>query len=451
MAAPLKPEPGSNAQMIVMPNTGASAPAKSNIEQATDEARARLAQGGSAMPPSSAAAARAAAQPRVAGGQPQGGQFAQDQLRREIPGGQPDEAVEETPRPDPGEQREVRPEEHGVVPDEQGQPPVPDEGDEEGADVPEERAVVIPGLTEDEEELHVEFEDPAVASRLREIVSQASQIDRREQEVLQSFDEIDQMRESVTTDPVGFALNVIGQDQQALDHLVLGALTQPEVWQRLQPTLAKMVADPNEARLVAAEQKGRRADYRDEASRAIVQRREVRENLSQIQQAVASVIPETLDAERANVAFADMLRDLKEYADRYDLLTIPLHDLPTLLQRRLTALGIDPGEASQRMQRAALRRAPRGRSPLAGRAPAAPNGNGHQPPNGRPSSKPNGQAFVASQDRRRAVAAIPSGGAGAPTSRNDLTPPRDKDGNPLGIAATIEWHRGRVKKGVKAY
>lgn len=447
--APLAPAPGSNAQIITTPQTFNSVPL-SNVEQASAAARAAIAAGQPIIPP-----APGEGQPRVPAGRPEGGEFAPDP-RRELPGGKPDDSTDRTPRA-PGEEREV-PDAPGVAPKPGEAAPDDEGGNGEGTDshddaALEELAVVIPAIGDGEEDLHIELEDKAAAGRLREIVSQVSQVEQREQAILADFDEIDRVRESVVADPVGYAMTVLGNDPAALDHLVLGTLTRPDVLARLGPKIQKMLADPNELRVVTSEQKGVRAEYRDLATQRIQENREVRENLNQIQQAIASVIPENLDQARAAVVFSDMLRDVQEYANRYDRLTIPVTDLPMLLARRLSALGIEPQDAAQRMTKAAMRRAPRGRSPLAGRAPVASNGNGT---NGgapaRAAGKPDGKAFVASSDRRRAAGGIPAAGAGAPAGGHaDLAPPTDKDGKPLGIEDTIKWHRARLKKNVRAY
>ncbi|MGH3428485.1 MAG: hypothetical protein ACRDQZ_13110 [Mycobacteriales bacterium] len=299
----------------------------------------------------------------------------------------------------------------------------------------------------DGEELHIELDDPEVAARLNDIVGQAATIEQRESRVLDAYQEIDDVRDSVVADPVGFALNLVKSDPKGVDHLVLGLLTQPEVWQRLGPTIQKLATDPNEQRIVAAEQRGLRADYRAEAQERVAETRAVRENLNQLQSAVAAMIPEDVDGARANEMFRTMLGKIQEHADRHGLITFPIESIGPLLSPTLAAFGIEPIEAVQRAARAAMRRTVpprRGQAPFTATRPSAGHGNGSG--NGRPApKKPNGQDFKASDDRRRAAAA-PGAGAGSPGTPNDLTPPRKPDGSAMSTEETIAWHRGVVKK-----
>lgn len=450
MTGPLNPEPGSNASLVVMPNTGA-APARSATEIASAQALERLASTGTALP------STAATQPRVAAGHPNGGEFARSAVR-ELPGPNGDESpeggreVREAERPAPGTEGSPAPVNPAEgQPGEEGQEETPAEGTDPNEHGEVLRRLTVPALAEGEEEVNLEFEDPAVAQRLQGIVEQVATVSEREQAIMRDFDEIERVREAVLADPTGYAMSVLKDDPEAVEHLVLGLLTDPANWQRLSPRLQKMVTDANELRLVTAEQRAARAEYRDRANERIAEQRAVRENLGQLQTTVAAMIPETIAQAQAEVIFGDMMRDLKAYADAHDLVTIPIQHVPALLTRRLTALGIDPVEAAQRATKAASTRLPRGRSPLANRK-AVPASTGKPAANnGRPPARKDGAAFKASDERRRAVSAIPAAGAGSPSTGSDLAPPRGKNGEVLSTEDTIKWHRARLAAGKRSY
>jgi hypothetical protein len=150
-----------------------------------------------------------------------------------------------------------------------------------------------------------------------------------------------------------------------------------------------------------------------------------------------------------------MMMDLKAYAERNNLLTLPVEDIPMLLSRRLTALGADP-VAAAKLANEAINRAP-SRASARGVAPnrvrsaktGAPTGTPTVPA-ARPATPKTGKAFVASAASRKAVV-VPGSGAGSPTGTSTLTPPRNPDGSKMTIAETTAWHRQRLGKGVKSY
>lgn len=437
MTAPLNPSgENSNVRLVTVPGTGASAPEKSAVEQASDLARSNMEKYGNPL-----GAARTG-----------DGKFTQGTVK---PVAEPVDGGVDPAAPRGGNERpagdqplanteQPKPEDKAA----DGQPA--GEGTEEqhpaGEEEHPELQVVVPALTDGEEELHIELDDPAVASRLNEIVGQAATIERRESAVLDAYQEIDDVRDSIVADPVGFALGLVKSDPEAVKHLVLGLMTDPAVWPQLEGTVKKLAADPNEFRIVAAEQKGARADYRSTAQTRIAEQRAVRENFSQIQSAVAAMIPEDVDGARANEMFGTMLSKIKEHADRHNLLTFPIESIGPLLTPTLAAFGIEPIEAVQRAAKAAMKRSlPRrpNQAPFTATRPSSTNGNGSG--NGRPApKKPDGQAFKQSDERRRAAAA-PGAGAGSPSAPNDLIPPRKADGSAMSTEETIAWHRGRLK------
>jgi hypothetical protein len=435
---PIVPGSDSSARLVTLPGTGASGPEKSFTEAATEQALQRLRETGSALPPA-LDRGDGTGQPRNPKGQLAPGREAlRDDGRADAPEGGNERPAGDQPQPRTEEPSK------GDKPAEGEEAPKEGEGTDTDQPKPE-LTVKVPALSEGEEELEIELDDPAVAARVNSLLGEAATIERREQQVLDAYTEIDDVRDSIVADPVGFALNLVKSDPEAVEHLVLNLLTSPELWPKLEPVVKKLATDPNELRIVAAEQKGKRADYRTEAQTRVQEIRATRENLQQLQSAIAAMIPEDVDANRAQEMFNIMLGKVGEHATRHNLVTFPLESLGPLLTPTLTTFGIDPVQAAQRGAKVALRRGlPSRKNPLGTRPAASTNGNGSG--NGRPApKKPNGQAFVDSAERRRQAAA-PGGGAGSPNTPSDLAPPRNQDGSAMGIEETLKWHRGIVRK-----
>lgn len=422
-------------------------PVPSNVEQASAAARALIAQNGTILTPE---------QPRVAAGTPAGGQFAQPfvkEVGREIDPNSPDANIPKNGAPPAGQQPPAAP----TPPVDGQQPPAPpvapdpaETAEEIAAREAEEAAalrVLLPGREGDEEYEFV-VDKPEAAERLRQLKNgyvRGNEVKAREAAAEQAVAEVEQVRVSMQVDPVGFVLDEIGSSPAALDHLALAILTQPETWKRLQPMLAKLVSDPLELRTVAAEQRAARAEYRDTAAARITEDRAVQANLREVQATCAAMLPTDLPPEQQKVIYQNMLRDLGAYAERHRLLTIPVHEIPVLVARQLTAIGVDPVEAAKRAAQvpAGSARAPNGAPP---RRPAPTSA---APAPSAPAAKPSGQQFKASAERR-AAATIPSGGAGSPSSADGLTPPRNADGTPMSTEQTVAWHRARLARGIKS-
>lgn len=457
---PISSPGDSKPTLTVMPNTGA--PNKSAIEQASDAARANIGTAGTAVPGTPGAPGE---QPRVPAGVPQGGEFAKPgavpfaQAPKEGQEGAPPAGQTIVPPGAPGEGTQAPPEgtegAEGQQTDENAEQQGA-EGDEGEGDDP--LRVLLPGRdTDDEYEFVVD--SPEAAERLRQLKNgymRGNAVREAEAEVATRLEEVEGVRQLVDFDPAGFVVeNILPENPKAVDHLVLYLLTQPEIFTRLAPTIAKVLQDQNEYRTVAAEQRAQRSEYRETMQTQMHEHRIVQQNFQDIQSTVAAMLPTNMKPEQQQVAYQDCLRDLKAHADRYNLLTLPVHEIPTLLARRLTALGVNPVEAAQRAADAAIRNAsvtgPSGRhpAPRAGvpKSPAAlpPAGNGDKT-----TPKPNGKSFVASA-KRRADAAIPPGGAGSPGSGNGAFTARKADGSIMTTEEAIAAHRARVAKGIRSY
>lgn len=427
---------GSGGTITVMPSGNTVAPL-SAVEQASAAARERLATTGSSLPAGTAIVDDQAKPARASDGtfaEKSPAEIEAENQRRAA------EAASQTP--EQKEQARVAAE----AAEQQrlaARTPEQVQADEEAA-----ARVVEIALAEGESPLPIEFDDPAIAAHVRERFELAAQAEQITTQAQQQIDEVMMVREAVNVDPVGFVLSEIGNTPAAVSHLVLSLVTAdtPEA-AALRTQIAKLATDANELRAVRGEQKGARAEYAAEATGRIAEERAVSQNLTDVRTVCAALLPRDLTPERQRVAFADMLRDVQQYATRHDLTTIEPMDLPLVLRPRLAALGVDAVVAAQQAEAAlAAKRtgkgAPKARSggtatarAVAGAAPAARTGS----------------SFVASTERRRAVA-VPGVGAGSPSaSPAELVPPLNPDGSKMTSEQTIAWHRGQLKKGIRHY
>lgn len=421
-----------------------AAPQPSAVEQATAAARANIEQHGTAAP-------APAAQPRVPAGDPdgKGGRFNSDVVK-DLGGAPADPAPDAgqtpptPPVPPAGEQPPAPTPKPG-----EGQPApkpgeqAPPEGEVEG-EVDEERVVRLKNA--EGEDIELELDDPVLAAAVREAAEVAQRIDTIVEQVDTERDEISAERAMIQHNPVGYMLDVLGDDPEQLDEIVLFLASDPAVQKRIAPMLAKVLTDKNVAADTHASHKRRIDDAAATVSRAVEQNRVVAANVREITSALNALVPETLEAGAREVALGDLRREVAEYATRNNLVTLPVHQLPTLLANRLRLLGVDPATAAKRIQSASPVRhkaaryrgsaAPAG-APPAGSPPAAPK------------AKPNGQQFVKGQERRAAAGSIPGAGAGAPGTPGALEAFKNPDGSAMSIEQTIAEHRRRVNSGVR--
>lgn len=446
---PLAGQPGGPA-IVTTPQTGA--PIKSAVEIASDEARARLAGGGSALPPE--VVQRPGDTARVAAGTPAGGQFAPS-LTKELPGGQPpgDGQGTQTPEPKPGEAPappvEPKP---GDAPT--GEPPTETPEEKTAREAAEALAVETPimlGEGDAAVPLVLHADTPENAAHLQALVAQA--VAGREatiavEQAQRQLAQMEDMREYGEVDPVGFVTDMLGGNVEAGEHLALFLVSQPTLFERIKPTLLKLVQNPAELTNVSNAVAAQRGTFEKKANQAVAEGRAIRQNVTDVQATVMALLPPDMPDATRRVAFRDMLRDLRDIAVSQDLLTLPVHQIPSLLTERMAALGINPEEATARAATAAARR-PGGTSTSA-RAVSARR----PPPVVTPRStvpKPNGKAFVTSAAQKREVAAIPAAGAGSPGGGGGLTPPRNTDGTPMSTEQTVQWHRQQLAKGIRHY
>lgn len=426
-----------NPQGNVIPAIGG--PPLSNTEQASRDALARINAGGSAIP---------------AGGQP---------APIAPAGGQPPLAPDPTLAAAPGSPN---------VPGAPGATQTPPENETPEAKTAREAAeaaaaaaaatgavdplrVELPFTLEGSDEpLSLTADSPETAAALQQVIEDA--MSGRESAVLleqasAQLRETEELREYAGVDPIGFTIDMLDRDVEKAELLTKFMLTQPSVFERLKPVLAKLVGatGADEMRALRGDVADQRRTAETAATSALETNRAVRSNVDDIRNSVIAMLPADMSQAQKQIAFRDCIRDLKDYADSKNLLTLPVHQISSLLTDRLTALGIDPAEAASRAAVAAARR---GGSTTTGRgAIPAPAARRTAPPAKPVAAQPNGATFVQSATRRASVAAIPSGGAGSPGGASPLAPPRKADGTAMSTAETIQWHRNRLSGGQKSY
>lgn len=305
----------------------------------------------------------------------------------------------------------------------------------------------------EESPLAIQADSPETAAKLAALIDQANLSTEQAITLEQAQGVVakhNEMADFMDANPRAFIAEVIGSDLDTGLAVARYLLTQESLFNAIKPQLAKLLNDPtgNEFRAFRGDVTSQQAAADRTAESAIETGRAVRTNLQDIQTTVAAMLPEDFTQGQRAQAFQDCLRDLKDYADRNRLLTLPVHQIPEMLRARLTALGVDPEEAASRAAVAAARRG----SPLTTGRGAIPAPAARRPaPVAKPAAKPTGAQFVTAAARKATVAAIPPGGAGSPTGAAGLELPRNADGTVMSGAQAIEWHRSRVTAGKRAY
>jgi hypothetical protein len=450
MGIAIQPTTGTNGVLNVVPTTGTTP--RSAVQEATDAARAAIAANGTALPPDPATLP-----PRIGAGVPEGGQFTQSTVK---PLAEPS-ALATPPAPpvapEAGQPAPVAP----PAPTEGQAPPAPIEGAGEPVDDP--LMVELPiAIGEGEEPFMLQAADEETATKLREFVESsvsANEAALRLDAAQGQLQEFEEFREACDVDPDGVALGLVRDDPNAAARLVLSILADhPQVHQALAPKLAAL-ADPAKRPQVILDARLERDTASRQADQALTRAREVRQNLSDVEIMLAAVVQD-VPANLQKRAYQDLRRDIGDYAAKNRLFTLPLSQFKDAVAERLTDLGLDP-EASAAKATVALARkggsTPAGRPAL--RAPtfavarqAAPTVQRTPPkPATVPVARKDGAAFMASAGRRRAVPAIPTGGAGSPGQPAPLAAPRNADGSVMSTEETIKWHRAEIAKGNRHY
>lgn len=421
----------------------------SAVEAASQAARERIAQTGSALPdptapnePGDRPAHHAQTQNRAPNGRFSTDRFAEVGRGVPVPDDEPpasanaqsarseDEpaAGPDAPRPDPAAADGQTAPGPDRAPENEGEPT----GEEVAPDDPR-LTVPVPGRNPTDPDYEIVVDSLETAERLRQLVNAAMRGDEARAYVAEQMREIEAARDAITVDPAGFLLDTFRDAPEVVEHVALALLSQPGVWQRVAPRVLNW-DDPDKFELDAAKIARQQYEMRDQLRTMAEQRRVVADNLRDVQQAVQRMIPATLDPDQQAAFYRDALRDLKDYADRHRLLTLDVNDIPLLLARRLAAYGLDPLEAARGLSTPARREAPASRTPSPALSSAAAT---REPP--RPKS---GKQFVAAAEKRRRAAAIAPPGAGSPS--NVPTPPEGQS-----IEQRIAWHRQQLQLGKK--
>lgn len=432
--------PAAPATLVTTPsgNTLETAAPRTAVEIATTTARAEMAARAAATPaapvapvaPAAPAAPAVAGQARVPAGVTEGGQFAKPGEEGAPPAGPAagteatPEGGEQPPANETPEQKVAREEAERVA----------------AAAAPDPLVVAMPGRHAGEE-FEIKVDTPEAAERLAQLRNgfmRGEEIRIAGAQIMERAQQLTEREMAMQLDPTGFLDRAIGDEPELVDHVVLATLTRDDAtWNRLKPIIQAMLSDPKELRTVRAEQKANRADIEKQMAEETRTAAVVRENLQDVQAAVATVLPASMPQAQQRILYEDCLRDLQGHANRYQMKTIPVHDIPTILAKRLTAYGINPVEAAAAIAASAARRSTAAR-------PAAPSGPAPRTPAARPAAPlPNGQRFVASAVKKAAAGSIPAPGAGSPTTTG-ITPPVKADGTKMGIEEAIAFRRQQL-------
>lgn len=299
--------------------------------------------------------------------------------------------------------------------------------------------VQLPNRRDGGPALDVVMPDEETANSLRMVLNsfeRGQALDQRQQQVNRMATDYEELKEIMTFDPAGFAVDSFSQDPVTAEHVALALLSQPEVWKRVSERVLQW-EDPNKFETDATKIENANLRRKGELREMIDEQRTVQKNLREVQTAVASVIPPDMDEDRQAVFFRDALRDLKEYAERNGRMTLDIADIPLILASsgRLKAHGIDPKDAATRIVEARYNRQSGGSNGTQRPATSA------TAPAKKPAVVPQktGKEMVERSKAKRAAASSPTG-AGSPSSA--VTPPPNQT-----IEERLKWHRDRQKKG----
>lgn len=430
-------------------NPGAAAPAVdtggqrvSAVDQATEAARSRIDTSGSALPP---APHHSQTQPRVE----ETGQFHRSAVKEvgadiEVPDAGVDPARRKAaPEAGQGAEGEDRPGAEGTEGAEVDRAAEGQAGAEGEEGIDNDLIVALPPRNEGEEEVEIEVTDPAVAERLRQLKNSAMRGDEARSvldEARAAREQVEEFEDMLAADPAGMVIGALKDDPQSLQHLAIYILTRPDMWPILKDKVAALT-DPAKFENMQLRVENERHELAQNFQSVAAERRAVQTNYTQLQSAVGLIMPPEMAEAQKGVFFADALRDIAAYADRNRMLTVNPADVPLILAARMTANGIDPVKAAQRL--------------AAGRSAAGSNrGSGNGARDGKPASRGaappakapqrTGAQMVEGARRRAAAARVPGGGAGA-EGLGLQKPPFDPK---LGTSATeqaTEWHRQQLK------
>lgn len=449
--------------------TSTEGPPRSAVELASDQARQRLVETGSALPAGdvpdpalSAVAHHAPTQPRT-----EDGGVAVD-ARREVGAGaltgeeeaEPSPADHSSPEETKASQEETADTDDSLPEETESESTEATTEDDGETSSDETLVVTLPG-PDANTPFEITVSDPETADHLRELAAgyvRGADVEHARNQLANGFEQLDAFKDQLLTDPAGTLVELLPEDPATLEHVALYLLAQPHMWDRVRERVLAW-DDPDKLELDQAKLASQRYALRDSARTFVADRHLVQQNLRDIQQAITAMIPADWPVETRQTFYRDAMRDLKEHADSNALVTLPVNRIPLVLADRLADYGINPVNAASLLTR--TRTTPATRTAAVSRhrsdpvtPPAQPSAAGvGRTVGGTPSPAPpplkRGDQFVAGAQRRAAVGRVPTAGAGTPTSATALIPPKDGDGQPMGIEATVAWHRKQVALGKK--
>lgn len=302
----------------------------------------------------------------------------------------------------------------GAKPEGEGAPAPGAEGPEAGAEGEEPAAELVvelplrnPGSTE--EPLAIVLETKEQADRLRGAIKSGL---RRDQyiaamsDVAAQREEIASIYDEMAVDPVLFVTSRLGERFRAAAALHL--LSLPGVYEAVKPQIEGWDYDEKRAQAVQKFENDRLRGEK-EFTKQVAVRATSRQQATLLRQSIERMVPESLGDEDAELMRTDLLRDAAEYVEANQVANLHPKDLPRILERRLRqySVTLQDAEAALSVEGPPPVRVP----PVAGAA-SRPAARG-APPDAA-AARQTGARLQKQIDARRAAAAVPGAGAGAP-------------------------------------
>lgn len=270
-----------------------------------------------------------------------------------------------------------------------------------------------------EEPYRIAVDSPEVAERLRQNLNGAMRREQYEEamrEVQQRAQQVEDREVSLIVDPVRTVREVLTPEQQEL--LVLALMTDDTLYERLGDKLSSLHDDLSRREL-RLDVRDRYSQAREQAAQTVQQQRAVQKNTREVMTALDAIAPEGITPAAREIWKKDAMRELAIVCRHHKISLLDPMAIPTALEARLVATGVDPQQATEAIARAVFGRKtpaaapPSGGAPRTASAPALP-----APP--RAGTPQTGQrpvsALKVAHERRAAAAATAGPGVGTPAS-----------------------------------
>lgn len=287
--------------------------------------------------------------------------------------------------------------------------PPPEAAAGEGEAEPEaERLVELPAVPDrGQEPLEVEFESKEIADRVRAAVRDGLRRDRfndRMRVLDDRAEAIESVEDEIEVDPVRFTVDRL--DPKRFVDVALALLLKPGVYDAVQKRIEGWdYPERREAEALKAEAAQLRGEK--DFERQLRVRSISRQQARIAKDAIDRIIPEDFDDDTAAMMREDLTRDLAAHVQQNRLASLRPGDIPRILERRLRQYSVTLADAETAVA---------SRSPAPVRTPAG-KGAAPRPTTTRttPDAASAADKLKKGLDRRRAAAATPGAGAGAPT------------------------------------